>query len=74
MVTGGDFSDNPWLRLGRHSELLGELTALTMEHPFRERMWTQLMLALYRCGRRADALLATASSISAPVRHKPIGH
>lgn len=46
------------LRLGRHSEVLGELTALTMEHPFRERMWAQLMLALYRCGRRADALLA----------------
>ncbi|MFI6694611.1 BTAD domain-containing putative transcriptional regulator [Streptomyces sp. NPDC050433] len=46
------------LRLGRHGELLGELTALTMEHPFRERMWAQLMLALYRCGRRADALLA----------------
>ncbi|MGC7098595.1 BTAD domain-containing putative transcriptional regulator [Amycolatopsis lurida] len=46
------------LRLGRHGELLGELTALTMEHPFRERMWAQLMLALHRCGRRADALLA----------------
>lgn len=46
------------LRLGRHGELLGELTALTMEHPFRELMWAQLMLALYRCGRRADALLA----------------
>lgn len=35
------------LRLGRHGELLGELTALTMEHPFRERVWAQLMLALY---------------------------
>lgn len=46
------------LRLGRHGEVLGELTALTMEHPSRERMWAQLMLALYRCGRRADALLA----------------
>ncbi|PSK87466.1 DNA-binding SARP family transcriptional activator [Murinocardiopsis flavida] len=46
------------LRLARHGGLLGELTALTMEHPFRERMWAQLMLALYRCGRRADALLA----------------
>ncbi|MFH9689233.1 AfsR/SARP family transcriptional regulator [Streptomyces sp. NPDC017413] len=46
------------LRLGRHGELLGELTALTMEHPFRERMWAQLMLSLYRCGRRADALQA----------------
>ncbi|MGX7671409.1 BTAD domain-containing putative transcriptional regulator [Plantactinospora sp. DSM 117369] len=44
------------LRLARHGELLGELTALTKEHPFRERMWAQLMLALYRCGRRADAL------------------
>jgi DNA-binding SARP family transcriptional activator len=46
------------LRLARHSELLGELTALTREHPFRERMWGQLMLALYRGGRRADALRA----------------
>ncbi|MER7700786.1 MULTISPECIES: BTAD domain-containing putative transcriptional regulator [unclassified Streptomyces] len=46
------------LRLGLHSELLGELTALTTEHPFRERLWAQLMLALYRCGRRTDALLA----------------
>ncbi|MFF2185266.1 BTAD domain-containing putative transcriptional regulator [Streptomyces sp. NPDC058155] len=46
------------LRLGRHSGLLGELTALTMEYPFREGMWARLMLALYRCGRRADALLA----------------
>ncbi|WP_095757070.1 AfsR/SARP family transcriptional regulator [Streptomyces xinghaiensis] len=44
------------LRLSLHSGLLGELTALTMEHPFRERMWAQLMLALHRCGRRADAL------------------
>ncbi|MBN6042215.1 AfsR/SARP family transcriptional regulator [Amycolatopsis sp. 195334CR] len=46
------------LRLGRHGELLGELTALTMQHPLRERMWAQLMLALYRDGRRADALQA----------------
>lgn len=46
------------LRLRRHGEVLGELTALTKEHPLRERMWAQLMLALYRCGRRADALKA----------------
>ncbi|MFC4857789.1 AfsR/SARP family transcriptional regulator [Actinophytocola glycyrrhizae] len=46
------------LRLSRHGELLGELTALTREHPFREQLWAQLMLALYRCGRRTDALRA----------------
>ncbi|MEO3805643.1 BTAD domain-containing putative transcriptional regulator [Nonomuraea sp. B1E8] len=44
------------LRLGRHAALLGELTALTGEYPLRERLRAQLMLALYRCGRRADAL------------------
>ncbi|UJW29853.1 NB-ARC domain-containing protein [Saccharothrix sp. AJ9571] len=44
------------LTLGRHAELLAELTALTREHPLRERLRAQLMLALYRCGRRADAL------------------
>ncbi|SFA89655.1 DNA-binding transcriptional activator of the SARP family [Amycolatopsis marina] len=44
------------LTLGRHTELLGELTALTRAHPLRERLRAQLMLALYRCGRRADAL------------------
>ncbi|MFB4279543.1 BTAD domain-containing putative transcriptional regulator [Nonomuraea sp. MTCD27] len=44
------------LRLGRHARLLGELTALTSEYPLRERLRAQLMLALYRCGRRADAL------------------
>ncbi|MEV4076871.1 AfsR/SARP family transcriptional regulator [Nonomuraea fuscirosea] len=44
------------LRLGRHAELLGELTALIDAYPLRERLRAQLMLALYRCGRRADAL------------------
>ncbi len=46
------------LRLGRHSELVAELQALTAEHPLRERFLAQLMLALYRCGRRAEALAA----------------
>jgi len=44
------------LARGRHRELVGELEALVAEHPFRERLRGQLMLALYRCGRQADAL------------------
>lgn len=44
------------LMLGRHRELVPELEALVREHPHRERLLGQLMLALYRCGRHADAL------------------
>jgi predicted ATPase/DNA-binding SARP family transcriptional activator len=46
------------LRCGRHVALCGELDALVIVHPLRERLWSQLMLALYRCGRQADALAA----------------
>jgi len=46
------------LALGRHAEVVGRLQALIGEHPYRERLRAQLMLALYRCDRQADALQA----------------
>src|SRR3712207_7389495 len=46
------------LACGRHAELVGELEALCRAHRLRERLWAQRMLALYRCGRQADALAA----------------
>jgi DNA-binding SARP family transcriptional activator len=46
------------LRLGRHRELVAELEGLVRDQPLRERLWAQLLLALYRSGRQADALLA----------------
>ena len=47
------------LALGRHAELVGELRDLVAANPYRERMRGQLMLALYRCGRQAEALRAS---------------
>jgi DNA-binding SARP family transcriptional activator len=46
------------LALGRHAELVGELEALVTRHPVRERLRRQLMLALYRSARQAEALEA----------------
>jgi DNA-binding SARP family transcriptional activator/WD40 repeat protein/energy-coupling factor transporter ATP-binding protein EcfA2 len=46
------------LAAGRHAEMIGELEATTAAYPLRERPRAQLMLALYRCGRHAEALRA----------------
>ena len=46
------------LALGRHADLVAELEAAIAEQPLREHLRAQLMLALYRCGRQADALEA----------------
>ncbi|PRY41354.1 AfsR/SARP family transcriptional regulator [Umezawaea tangerina] len=44
------------LRLGRQQEILGELVELSAEHPLREKLVSLTMLALYSCGRQAEAL------------------
>jgi DNA-binding SARP family transcriptional activator/class 3 adenylate cyclase len=46
------------LAMGRQEEVVPELEALVRQHPLRERLRGQLMLALYRCGRQAEALEA----------------
>lgn len=46
------------LALGRHANVVGELQRLVAQHPFRERLWASLVLALYRSDRQADALAA----------------
>jgi DNA-binding SARP family transcriptional activator len=44
------------LAAGQHREIIPELESFVAEHPFEERFWVQLMLALYRSGSQADAL------------------
>ncbi|HEX6855620.1 MAG TPA: BTAD domain-containing putative transcriptional regulator [Streptosporangiaceae bacterium] len=48
------------LACGRHASVASELDGLAREHPLRERLCGLRMLALYRCGRQADALTAYA--------------
>jgi len=55
------------LACGRHAELVGELETLVSEQPLRERPRGQLMLALYRAGRQADALATYQNARSALV-------
>ncbi len=55
------------LEAGRHAELVGELEPLVAEYPLRERLRAQLMLALYRSGRQAEALQAYQDARSALV-------
>jgi DNA-binding SARP family transcriptional activator/tetratricopeptide (TPR) repeat protein len=45
------------LAAGRHTDVIADLAMLTDEHPSRERLLAMRMLALYRCGRRSDALV-----------------
>jgi len=47
-----------YLDAGRHAELVTDLRAMTTRHPGRERVWSQLMVALYRSGKRVEALAA----------------
>ncbi|MEV0232675.1 BTAD domain-containing putative transcriptional regulator [Nonomuraea sp. NPDC050786] len=46
------------LVLGRHEQIIPEVTAVAATHPLRERLWSRLMLALHRSGRQAEALEA----------------
>src|SRR6185369_2292336 len=46
------------LAAGRHQQVLAEIDALLAANPWRERLHAQRMLALYRCGRQAEALEA----------------
>ena len=56
------------LAIGAHAEVVSELEALVHAHPLRERLRAQLMLALYRSGRQAQALESYSEGRDAPRR------
>jgi WD40 repeat protein/DNA-binding SARP family transcriptional activator len=56
--TAAELAIDADLAAGRHQEIIGDIDALLGQHPLRERLHAQRMLALYRCGRQADALQA----------------
>jgi DNA-binding SARP family transcriptional activator/WD40 repeat protein len=57
-LTANELAIEGDLAAGRHREVSGEIDALVADHPLRERFHAQRMLALYRCGRQAEALEA----------------
>ena len=57
-LTAAELAIDADLAAGRHDEVIGEIDALLAENPLRERLYARQMLALYRCGRQADALEA----------------
>ena len=61
MLAQEDFYDVR-LELGQHADLVADLDQAVLEQPMRERLWGQLMTALYRCDRQADALRTYAQA------------
>ena len=59
------------LDLGRHADAVLDLQALIVDHPLRERFYVQLMIALYRSGRQAEALQVYGSARSTLVEDWP---
>ncbi|MGY1621163.1 BTAD domain-containing putative transcriptional regulator [Geodermatophilus sp. SYSU D00965] len=57
-LTAAELRGDALLAMGRHAEAVPDLGELVREHPFRERFAEQLVLALYRSGRQAEALAA----------------
>jgi WD40 repeat protein/DNA-binding SARP family transcriptional activator len=57
-MTAAELAIDADLSAGRHQDIVGEVDALLTESPLRERLHGQRMLALYRCGRQAEALEA----------------